>query len=82
MAETIWHRVTEEPLDRQLCNIKGSGNVILCSLPYLSDAQGWFDLFATPEAGAAYLRTNGDVIAWMPAELIPDVPDDFDRNSG
>ena len=83
MDSSVWRRPEDEPEDRQMCNILGQESMvcdtIICNIPYFRDAKIWIDLFASPEAGESY---GADVVvAWMPAELIPPVPDEYRKRA-
>lgn len=78
MDQIIWRRPQDEPADRQPCNIvqcDGLCNYIVCNISYFRESKAWVDLFATGEAGEAYEAKN--VTAWMPADLIPQIPDEL-----
>lgn len=81
MANSVWRRPEDEPADRQVCNIASCQGFlctfIVCNVPYFREAKAWIDLFATKEAGEIYKADT--VTAWMPAELIPPLPDEFMR---
>jgi hypothetical protein len=66
--------VIEEPQDNQLCWITGGEfNTIVGPFPWKKDANGFLDLWATPEAGALYGKDNG-VTHWCSEDQIT-VPD-------
>ncbi len=80
----FWRKDADEPEDNQSCHIRGEANFIRLNVVYkkMDNGSGWLDFFATSEAGAFYSVKDG-VIAWCPAELIPEPPDEwFDETGG
>lgn len=74
MTKENWRKVNDEPEDNQSCHIRGSSDMMRLNITYKREAKGWLDFFGTPEGGTFYSAKAG-VIAWIPAEEIPDPPD-------
>jgi hypothetical protein len=64
------------PADNQCCWITGGAfNTIVGPFPWKQDANGFLDLWATPEAGALYGKDNG-VSHWCDeAQINVPIPD-------
>jgi hypothetical protein len=83
MTQEIWQRAQfVEPANNLECHIRGRADMIRLHVIYkkadrLNGMSGWIDIFASPESGAFFSVRDG-VIAWCPAESIPDYPEDWD----